>query len=126
MELSINDDFYKLDDNLLASLTLRERQVAAYILQGHANKYIAVELGVSRRTIEAHRSRIFTKMGVRNAVQLAALEPLRQCLQFVPATSYNSAPVCLPVPELDQCQLDGSDATVTEASDCLYAPDVIR
>lgn len=56
----------------LASLTLRERQVAQYITQGRSNKYIALELGVSQRTIEAHRARIFAKMGVRNAVELTS------------------------------------------------------
>ena len=34
-------------------------------------KFIAEELGVSRRTIEAHRARIFQKLKVRNAVELA-------------------------------------------------------
>lgn len=53
-------------------LTMRECEVACYIVQGRANKYIAAELGVSQRTIEAHRSRIFMKLGVRNAVQLTA------------------------------------------------------
>ncbi|WP_323018206.1 helix-turn-helix transcriptional regulator [Castellaniella sp.] len=51
-------------------LTLREREVAAYITRGRSNKYIAAELGVSQRTIEAHRARIFMKVGVRNAVEL--------------------------------------------------------
>ncbi|CAM5786869.1 hypothetical protein CCAE64S_01851 [Castellaniella caeni] len=51
-------------------LTLREREVAQYITHGRSNKYIAAELQVSRRTIEAHRARIFSKVGVRNAVEL--------------------------------------------------------
>ncbi|MGB6242391.1 MAG: helix-turn-helix transcriptional regulator [Castellaniella sp.] len=51
-------------------LTLREREVADYITRGRSNKYIAAELGVSQRTIEAHRARIFMKIGVRNAVEL--------------------------------------------------------
>ncbi|WP_298013224.1 helix-turn-helix transcriptional regulator [uncultured Castellaniella sp.] len=51
-------------------LTLREREVADYITRGRSNKYIAAELGVSQRTIEAHRARIFMKVGVRNAVEL--------------------------------------------------------
>lgn len=54
----------------LNCLTLREREVADYITRGRSNKYIAAELGVSQRTIEAHRARIFTKVGVRNAVEL--------------------------------------------------------
>jgi DNA-binding NarL/FixJ family response regulator len=42
----------------------------AYVARGELNKIIAAELGVSRRTIETHRARIFQKMQVRNAVQL--------------------------------------------------------
>jgi DNA-binding CsgD family transcriptional regulator len=55
---------------LIQRLTLREREVADYITRGRSNKYIAAELGVSQRTIEAHRARIFMKVGVRNAVEL--------------------------------------------------------
>jgi DNA-binding CsgD family transcriptional regulator len=54
----------------LASLTPRERQVIPYIAEGRANKVIAIELGISQRTAEAHRARIFQKLGVRNAVEL--------------------------------------------------------
>ncbi len=52
-------------------LTPRERDVMRYVALGTANKVIAQELGVSQRTIEAHRARIFQKMKVRNAVELA-------------------------------------------------------
>lgn len=55
---------------LLSTLTGREREIAAYITRGTPNKIIAAELGISQRTIEAHRARIFMKMRVRNAVQL--------------------------------------------------------
>lgn len=55
----------------LGCLTLREREVTGYLTQGRSNKYIAAELGVTQRTIEAHRARIFQKMKVRNAVELA-------------------------------------------------------
>ena len=52
-------------------LTPRERDVMGYVATGKPNKIIAAELGVSQRTIEAHRARIFRKMRVRNAVELA-------------------------------------------------------
>ncbi|RTZ41757.1 helix-turn-helix transcriptional regulator [Candidimonas sp. SYP-B2681] len=52
-------------------LTPRERDVMDYVVLGKPNKIIAAELGVSQRTIEAHRARIFQKMQVRNAVELA-------------------------------------------------------
>lgn len=52
-------------------LTPREREIIAYVLAGKANKVIAIELGISLRTAEAHRARIFKKMGVRSVLQLA-------------------------------------------------------
>ena len=52
-------------------LTARERDVIHPVAEGKSNKLIAMELGISMRTVEAHRARIFYKMGVRNAVQLA-------------------------------------------------------
>jgi len=57
----------------LATLTQREREVMEVILEGKYNKVIADELSISMRTVEAHRSRIFDKMDVRSAVELAQL-----------------------------------------------------
>lgn len=57
----------------LTLLTTREREVMALILEGKYNKVIADELNISMRTVEAHRSRIFEKMGVRSAVELAQM-----------------------------------------------------
>ncbi|CAM3592495.1 LuxR C-terminal-related transcriptional regulator [Bordetella sputigena] len=53
------------------ALTPRERDIATYLVTGKSNKYIAIELNISSRTAEAHRARIFRKMGVRNAMELA-------------------------------------------------------
>jgi len=58
---------------LLAGLTQREREVLDHLVRGALNKQIADTLGVSMRTVEVHRSRVFEKMGVRNAVELATL-----------------------------------------------------
>jgi two-component system response regulator DctR len=55
----------------LATLTEREREVMAAILAGKLNKVIADELQIAMRTVEVHRARIFEKMGVRSAVELA-------------------------------------------------------
>ncbi len=60
-------------DALLASLTLRERQVMDHVLAGEPNKQIADALGISMRTVEVHRARLFEKMGVGGAVELANL-----------------------------------------------------
>lgn len=58
-------------DALISTLTPRERDVMRYVALGTPNKIIAAELGVSQRTIEAHRARGFQKLRVRNAVELA-------------------------------------------------------
>ena len=55
----------------LATLTAREREVMELILEGHYNKVIADRLSISMRTVEAHRSKVFEKMRVRSAVELA-------------------------------------------------------
>jgi two-component system response regulator DctR len=57
----------------LALLTAREREVMELILAGKYNKVIADELNISMRTVEAHRSKIFEKMAVRSAVELAQM-----------------------------------------------------
>lgn len=57
----------------LAALSTREREVLALMLAGKANKVVADDLGIAVRTVEVHRARIFEKMGVRSAVELATL-----------------------------------------------------
>ncbi|MDR1708668.1 MAG: response regulator [Candidatus Accumulibacter sp.] len=59
----------------LSQLSPREKQVMERILAGRLNKVIAYELGVSMRTVEAHRASLFQKMGVRTAVELARVVP---------------------------------------------------
>ena len=55
----------------LAQLTDREKQVMELILAGKMNKVIADNLQISMRTVEVHRARLFEKMGVKSAVELA-------------------------------------------------------
>jgi two-component system response regulator DctR len=57
----------------LDGLSSREREVMNLILAGKYNKVIADELGIAMRTVEVHRARIFEKMGVKSAVELAQL-----------------------------------------------------
>lgn len=57
----------------LASLSDREREVMDLILIGKFNKVIAAELNIAMRTVEVHRARIFEKMNVKSAVELAQL-----------------------------------------------------
>jgi len=55
----------------LAELTDRERDVMRLVIEGRPNKLIADELDISVRTVEVHRARVFEKMEVRSAVELA-------------------------------------------------------
>ena len=55
----------------LAELTERELEVMRLVTEGHPNKRIADELGISVRTVEVHRARVFEKMDVKSAVELA-------------------------------------------------------
>ena len=58
----------RLDD-----LTEREREVMRQVAQGLPNKLIASALDISVRTVELHRSRVFEKLGVKSAAELANL-----------------------------------------------------
>jgi DNA-binding NarL/FixJ family response regulator len=55
----------------LNELTSRELLVAEQIAHGATNREIAVALDISERTVKAHLSAIFDKLGVRDRVQLA-------------------------------------------------------
>ncbi|MCY3730842.1 MAG: response regulator transcription factor [Rhodospirillaceae bacterium] len=54
----------------LAALTPRETEVMERVVQGQPNKVIAMDLGVSQRTVEIHRARVMEKMGVRSVAHL--------------------------------------------------------
>ncbi|MEY4027657.1 MAG: hypothetical protein RLZZ329_1377, partial [Pseudomonadota bacterium] len=56
----------------LGELTDRERDVMRLVVEGLPNKLIADQLDISVRTVEVHRSRVFDKMEVKSAVELAA------------------------------------------------------
>ena len=55
----------------LAELTDREREVMHCVIDGRPNKLIADVLNISVRTVEVHRARVFEKMDVKSAVELA-------------------------------------------------------
>jgi two-component system response regulator DctR len=63
------------DDNArtLQELTAREREVMQMVAEGRPNKLIADALDISVRTVEVHRARVFDKMNVKSAVELAHL-----------------------------------------------------
>ena len=57
----------------LDELTERERDVMRLVVEGLPNKLIADQLDISVRTVEVHRARVFDKMEVKSAVELANL-----------------------------------------------------
>jgi DNA-binding NarL/FixJ family response regulator len=61
-------------------LTDREREVLRMVGDGHANKVIARRLGISERTVKAHLTSIYQRLGVTDRTQ-AALWAQRQVLE---------------------------------------------
>lgn len=57
----------------IASLTPREREVMGMVVEGKANKVIAIDLGLSQRTVEIHRARVMTKMEADSVSQLVQM-----------------------------------------------------
>jgi FixJ family two-component response regulator len=57
----------------IADLTRRECEVLRCLIAGKRNKTIALELGISQRTVETHRANLMAKSGARTAAQLALL-----------------------------------------------------
>jgi DNA-binding CsgD family transcriptional regulator len=51
-------------------LTSREREIAALVAEGLANREIAERLVISKRTVDAHVEHIYTKLGISSRVQL--------------------------------------------------------
>lgn len=58
---------------LLAALTPREHDVMLRVAAGKLNKVIADEMAVSMRTVEVYRARVYAKLSVRSAAELATL-----------------------------------------------------
>lgn len=58
---------------LLGSLTQREREVYDRIVRGLHNREIAVDLGISPRTVEVHRARVMAKLKARRLADLLRL-----------------------------------------------------
>jgi len=57
----------------LAHLTPREHEVMEMVTDGRSNKEIATELGVSAKTVEAHRARVMEKMEASSLAELVRM-----------------------------------------------------
>jgi RNA polymerase sigma factor (sigma-70 family) len=64
---------HDLAESLLATLTPREREVLAHVMQGRLNKQIAADLGTAEKTVKVHRARAMEKMHVRSVAELVRL-----------------------------------------------------
>ncbi|HEU4622243.1 MAG TPA: response regulator transcription factor [Burkholderiaceae bacterium] len=63
----------RVTDEKLNRLTQRERQVLDCIVAGRLNKQIADDLGISIKTVEAHRANVMEKLGAANVADLLKL-----------------------------------------------------
>jgi len=57
----------------LATLTRREREVMQQVMTGAMNKQIAVQLGISEKTVKVHRAHVMQKMHTSSAAELVQL-----------------------------------------------------
>jgi RNA polymerase sigma factor (sigma-70 family) len=60
-------------ESRLTALTQREREVMELVVAGKANKEIAAALGISKKTVDVHRSRVMHKMQVESLPELVQL-----------------------------------------------------
>nr|WP_229262223.1 response regulator [Duganella guangzhouensis] len=64
--------------NLLSELTPREREVMQLVVLGRHNRDIGPALGISVRTVEVHKARLMSKLGVDNVADLVRISMLDQ------------------------------------------------
>jgi FixJ family two-component response regulator len=58
---------------LMDTLTPREKEILRQVIAGKLNKQIAYDLGITERTVKAHRSRVMQKTGVFSVAELVRL-----------------------------------------------------
>jgi len=58
----------------LARLTAREREVFDQVVHGKANKVVAIEFGISEKTVEVHRARVMHKLGAASLAELVRMD----------------------------------------------------
>ena len=62
----------------IGQLTERELEVFNHIAEGDANKVVAIDLGISERTVEVHRASVMKKLGARSLAELVKTKILLQ------------------------------------------------
>lgn len=61
------------NDEQLPELTVRQKEIALSIARGKSNKEVAIECGISERTVKSHLTQIFEKLRVKDRLGLAVL-----------------------------------------------------
>lgn len=67
----------------IASLTPREKEIFNRVTEGQMNKVVALDLGISERTVEVHRSQVMKKIGVRTLAQLVRAKIVAETMGHV-------------------------------------------
>lgn len=62
------------------ALSLREREVLDGVVQGHSNKAMAKDLGLSAKTVEVHRASLMAKVGAHSVADVVRLALHKQLL----------------------------------------------
>lgn len=57
----------------IEALTIRQREVLERVIAGKPNKVIAIELGISTKTVEAHRAKVMERLEAHSVAELTAL-----------------------------------------------------
>jgi DNA-binding NarL/FixJ family response regulator len=83
------DELQGFSGKLRDVLSDREREVVIWVIQGMTNKEVAVQLGISAKTVKTHLQHVFRKMNVRRRIQLSALSP------YLASSARNATPPAL-------------------------------
>jgi two-component system, LuxR family, response regulator FixJ len=78
---------------LLAQLSEREKEVLDHLVKGDSNKVMAMELGISERTIEKHRESLMQKMGTRSLAALIRMVVLHHRDTIIHDGQYVESPI---------------------------------
>jgi DNA-binding NarL/FixJ family response regulator len=72
-EITAKNKVYRESNELLNKLTMREYDIAFHVGQGLSNKAIAQSCAITERTVKAHLSEIFQKLGISDRINLALI-----------------------------------------------------